>query len=356
MFTLGLLVAALALVGCGGPASPPSPPADTSARSAVTITDGVGRRITLSKPVTKAVVASRYNSELIRAMGNIGNVIGVDTNTAQDRVYWPQFDPAQVIGKGQSDLNYEQIIKLAPEVLITPKNSSYETDIEKLGPAGIQVIVVTGWDTAKMPEQLKILGEVFGNPAGAKKVSDFFTSNMEAVAKRVSGIDPKKSIYWEYGDDFTTAIPGTSNDGWHQMMVSAGGVNVFGDPSITTKTIDPEKILQADPDLLIKVSSGKALKNTGVYTPPTQAEFAEIAREMVARPGWSDLKAVKNGNFYITTGFAAGGMGKMIGVVYTAKWLHPDQMSDIDPDAIFSQWMKMQDMPAGPAQVYRYQP
>ena len=50
--------------------------------------DDVGREIVLEKPLTKAVVASRYNNELIRAIGSIKNVISVDDNTAQDRIYW----------------------------------------------------------------------------------------------------------------------------------------------------------------------------------------------------------------------------------------------------------------------------
>ena len=55
--------------------------------------DDVGREIVLEKPLTKVVVASRYNNELIRAIGSIKNVISVDDNTAQDRVYWKDFDP-----------------------------------------------------------------------------------------------------------------------------------------------------------------------------------------------------------------------------------------------------------------------
>ena len=33
--------------------------------------------------------------------------------------------------------------------------------------------------------------------------------------------------------------------------------------------------------------------------------------EMINRDGWKDLKAVKNKNVYITTGFCAGGLGKL---------------------------------------------
>lgn len=349
--TIALTLSALALAGCGAQSTQSS----TDAGTQITVTDGVGREVVLDHPITKAVVASRYNNELIRAIGSIDKVIGVDTNTAQDRAYWSQFDPDEVIGKGQTDLNYEQIIKLAPEALITPKNSSWEQDIEKLEPAGIKVIVVTGWDTPRMEEQLDILGTVFDNKEGSDKVKTFFRENMDAVAKRVGNIQDKLSIYWEYGDDYSTAIPGTSNDGWHQMMVSAGGINIFGDPDLPSDTVDPEEIIKADPDLIMKVTSGRALKGTGVYTPPTTEEFADIAQEMAARPGWSDLKAVKNHNFYIMTGFCGGGLGKMIGTVYTAKWLYPDQMSDIDPDEIFAEWMQMQGFDQAPQHTYRYE-
>jgi len=36
--------------------------------------DDVGREIVLEKPLTRVVVASRYNNELIRAIGNIKKV------------------------------------------------------------------------------------------------------------------------------------------------------------------------------------------------------------------------------------------------------------------------------------------
>ena len=64
--------------------------------------DDVGREIVLEKPLTKAVVASRYNNELIRAIGSINNVISVDDNTAQDRVYWKDLTLKIALEKGKT--------------------------------------------------------------------------------------------------------------------------------------------------------------------------------------------------------------------------------------------------------------
>lgn len=336
-----------------GPSAGSTGESSHQASNGPTVVDDVGRTVTFEAPVTKAVVANRYNSELIRAMGSIDKVNAVDKNTAQDRVYWKRFDPDQVIGSGQSDLNYEQIIKLAPQVLITPKNGSYEKDAEQLGKAGIKVVVVTGWDNPQLTKQMDILGTVFDNTQGAEKVKDFYTSTMGAVKQRVGDVSPKKSVYWEYGDPYTTCIPGTSNDGWHQMLVAAGAINIFGDPKLAGQSIDPEKVLTANPDLIVKTTSGKALKNTGVYTPPSPQEMTEIVAEMTARPGWADLKAVKDRNLYVATGFAEGGLGKAIGTTYVAKWLYPNQMKDIDPDQVFARWMQMQGEPPISGHTYR---
>lgn len=337
---------AVALAGVTGlfatACSAPEQPTRDAAGESITVIDDAGRTVTLDGPIRTAVVANRYNSELIRAMGNIEQVVAVDTNTAQDRAYWSRFDPENVIGKGQKELNLEKIIEIDPEVLILPRNGNVEEYAAKLAPAGIQVLTVTGWDNENLEGQLEILGTAFGNEQGAQDVADFFTSTQAAVDERVGAAQPKKTVYWEYGDPYTTAIPGTSNDGWHQMIVKAGGVNIFGDPALQGSTVDPEAILRANPDLVLKTTSGGALKNTGVYTPPADGEFARIGGEMTERSGWSELTAVRSGNVHLMTGFSGGGLGKVIGTVYLASWLYPEEMSDVDPDAVFAEWMRMQ--------------
>ncbi len=331
---LGLVVAS----AC----SAPEEPEQEALGETITVIDDAGRTVELDGPVQSAVVANRYNSELIRAMGEIDKVISVDANTAQDRAYWPQFDPGNVIGQGQSELNVEKIIELDPEVLILPRNGKVDEYAAALEPVGIKVLTVTGWDNGDFAPQLEILGTAFGNEEGAQEVIEFFESTKNDIDERVGGIEDKKSVYWEYGDPFTTAIPSTSNDGWHQMIVAAGGVNMFGDPELEGDTIDPEQILQTDPDLILKTTSGGALKNTGVYTPPAEGEFAVVGEEMVQRPGWSGLSAVRDGDVHMITGFAGGGLGKIIGSGYLATWLYPDEMEGFDPDEVFARWLDLQ--------------
>lgn len=347
------------LLGCASdqkaqaPNNEPKKQQEVTENATKVIKDGLGREVEIPWPVERAVVANRYNSELIRACGAIDKVIAVDTNTAQDRVYWSQFNPDEVIGKGQKELNYEQIAKLNAQILITPKNGNVEQDVAALEPLGIKVVVITGWDAADLVNQIEAVGRVFDVEDKAAELVEFYNTNLQQLQEAVKYVKEPRKVYWEYGDPFTTCIPKTSNDGWHNMLVQAGGINIFGDENLAGKDIDPEHILLEDPDLIIKTSSGPALKNTGVYTPPTTEMYDEITQEMVSRTGWSDLSAVKENKIYCTTGFCAGGLGKLIGALYTAKWLYPEYTENINPDEVFTQWMKMQGMDYIEGHVYR---
>ena len=329
-----------------------APQEENAARAEETtvFVDDIGREIELALPVTRACVANRYNNELIRAVGAGDCVVGVDIYTSQDAVYWPRFGEEETFGKDEYD--YEKIISLDPQVLVVPKNGVIEESIEKLEPFGIQVAVITGWDNSDVPKQIRLCGQLFGKEAEAEELVRFYQEPVDYINRQLEQVQERKTVYWEYGGDYTTCIPGTSNDGWHNMILMAGGENIFGDASLAGKDIDPEQILEADPDLIVKIYAGEVVGNSGVFTAPSQEAFAAKAQVMLERPGWKDLTAVKEGNFYLNTAFMSGGLGKMVGAAYMAKWLYPDLMTELDPDQIFADWMAYQGFAPNAPHVY----
>lgn len=101
------------------------------------VTDSIGREVKLPDPVTKAVVANAYNTEIINAIDALDCVIGVDYNIYQDKESWKnRYTEDMVIGKSQKDLNYEKIVELAPEVLILTGNGTWEEAQRQLEPFG----------------------------------------------------------------------------------------------------------------------------------------------------------------------------------------------------------------------------
>lgn len=305
----------------------------------IQITDNVGRIVDISVPIEKAIVVSRYNNELIRACGAINNVIAVDMNTAQDRAYWSNFKVEDVIGKNQKDLNYEKIISLSPEVFILPANGSYKEAEKKLTPFGIKVIVISGYDTSDFYNQINNIGIIFGKEKEAKDFIDFYEIPLKYIEKNLQDID-KKTIYWEDSKDFYTAFPGSY---YYNMIEASGGKNIFGDQNTKTSEsqVDSEAIIIKNPSVIVKnISPAQAIKGSGIYAPPTKEQQIKTIEEIKNRTGWGNIEAVKNNNIYLMSQFGHGGASKMIGAVYMAKWIYPENLPELDPDLIFEEWLE----------------
>ena len=350
-----LVLAALLLLGAcgnngagdaGGAAGAENAGTDSGAGSGegdapetITLTDNVGREVELPYPVETAAVALRYTNELIRACGAIDHVIAVDLNTAQDRDYWGMFDPENVIGKGQRELDYEQIIKLAPQVLILPANGSYEEAIEKLEPFGIKVFVISGYDTDDFVNQCENIGKMFNVEDKADAFCQYFTDKLAYIDEQLKDVEPR-TYYYEGNTDYATILEG---DTFYRMFELAHARNIFAEDAegINAKEVDPEAVIQRDPDVIVKcITPDAARSGTGLYSPPPLEQFREVYQSIISRPAWDSVTAVKNDAIYFMTQFSHGGACKLVGTMYIAKWLYPDLLPELDPDEVFRAWME----------------
>ena len=307
--------------------------------ASITLKDNVGRMVELPYPVKTCVVANRYNSELIRAAGAADKVISVDLSTAQDREYWAAFGPNNVIGKSQSELNYEKIIELNPELLILPSNGKYEEAQKQLEPFGIKVFVISGYDTLDFKNQVENIGKMFGVEEKAAKFYNYFNDKLEYIKKKLEGVK-RKSAYFESTTDYWTTLPG---DYFYAMVDLAAAQNIFSTnfASVKISEVNPEEIIKRNPDVIIKlITPQKAIKGTGLYVPPAKEDFAAKYQEIKKRAGWDEVNAIKNDELYFMTQFSHGGASKLVGSMYIAKMLYPELLTELDPDEVFRAWME----------------
>lgn len=335
------LVMAVSLAACGSKTQPEqnvTTTADTQAATQV-LTDNAGRQVELPNPVKTCVVANRYNSELIRACGAVDKIISVDTNTAQDRVYWKMFDPDNVIGKNQKELNYEKIIELNPQVVILPDNGAYKEAEEKLAPFGIKVFVISGYDTADFKNQTENIGKMFGVEEQAAKFYNYFNDKLEYVHTQLKDVE-KRSVYFETTKNYSTVFRGNP---MYNMVEFADVRNIFSTDTenLSAKEIDPEAVISRNPDVIIKlVTPNQALSGTGLYTAPTKEEFQSAYKDIVSRVGFDSITAVKNDDIYFMTQFSHGGAGKLVGTLFIAKMVYPDLLPELDTEEIYRTWLE----------------
>lgn len=295
------------------------------------ITDSIGREVEIPKPVTKAVVANAYNTEMINAIGALDYVIGVDYNIYQDKDSWKnKFTEDMVIGKDQKELNYEKIIALNPEVLILTGNGTYEEAENQLKDFGIKVIVSDAYYTDQFAQTCELMGKIFGKENEAEELSHYFMDKLDYINKQLEGIE-KKSVYFEYRRVGNTTISGNF---FFNMVEYSGANNIFKESK--NVEIDPEAVVTSNPDYIIKVSAPDVYSS---YFPPTVQENQAIINELKNRPGWDEINAVKNDNILLLSHYVHGGASKLVGTMYIAKYLYPEQLPDLHPEEVFKDWL-----------------
>jgi iron complex transport system substrate-binding protein len=318
-----------------------APAAAQGQQATQTVVDDMGRSVTVPLPITRAAVFNLYNVEFFRAVGGIDVVVGIDRGPLGSPGYFPSFSEANVVGQGQAAPNYEAIVAADPDVVIFPRNGAWEEATQQLAPFGIPVMVITGWDTLDHAENLRLVGQLVGEEERAEEVVEFYEHYMELLDERLAGVEPR-TVYLEKVPSLYTAIPGS---GWHDMIIEGGGINIFGDVDITQQPanrgtvhqfqVDPETIVAADPAVIVKLALGDA-----IYPPAEPGVLADLANEILMRPGWSSIDAIENNEVYAITSFSAGISSKMVGALHIAKALYPDLFEDLDIDEVIRIWLE----------------
>lgn len=339
------------LIACAGSTPAPAPGPTTT----TTLVDAAHRSVQVQVPVRRAAVFNAFNVELIRAIGAFETVVGMDESSAGPDYdgYWPGFDRRQTIGRGQAEPNWEQLVALAPDVVIFPRNGAWEEGVRMLAPFDIPVLVLTGWDLEEHVFTVNTLGRLFDRAADADRLNAFYARHRATLKDRLEDVTPK-SVFLENQREFSSPIPGS---GWHDMIAMGGGRNIFADMtmrageegrgSVHDFAIDPEAVLDRRPEFIVKMTGGG-------YDPGSGDDRTAALDIIRRRAGWGDLDAVQQGRIVVTSSYPMNACTKIIGALYLATWLHPERMNGIDPDAVMREWIEtFQHVPMPDPRQYR---
>ncbi len=327
-----IAVAALALTGCGTVTAAEPTGSAAAEATEIAVTDDQGREVVIEGPVDRAVVLNSYANEFVRAIGAGDRVVGVDRSSL-NRLPYLEIGDDEVIAEGLDQINYEAVAALEPDVVVLPRNAVWQEAEEQLSSFGIPVVVATAWDYAVFDDTVDLLGEVFGAEQEADEFQAFADEIQEVVAERVEGLDTVP-VYWETAEPYLTVLPGS---GFHAIIEAAGGENVFaeaGGGDVQQEiTVDPAEVVTRDPAIIVHEYEPSA-------TPTEQGDFDATRAEILARPGWSAIRAVEDDQVFVANGWATSAIAKAIGALYLATWLHPEAFEDVDPDAYLQRWVE----------------
>jgi iron complex transport system substrate-binding protein len=143
--------------------------------------------------------------------------------------------------------NLEAIIRAKPDVVIMTSGSMQLK--EKLRALKIPVFVAHTQTLDGIGEQIRRLGVLTGRQIIADKKASLFQKEVDAIRKAMPTNRPR--IYWEI---WTTPLMTTGKTGFvHDIIKTAGGMNVFGDQSEAWPTVTRETVVRRKPDIIFTV-------------------------------------------------------------------------------------------------------
>lgn len=330
----------------------------------VKIKDITGREVEVSVPVERVILGEGrqiYFTAALDTDNPFGRVIGWrdDFKKADLDGYniylkkYPEMEKIPTFG-GMKDgtFDIEQAVALKPDVIIMNTEAKSATEesgyIEKLAAVGIPLVYI---DFREKPmentdDSMRIIGKLFGEEERAEEFVKFhdeqITKVTDVLAKQS---DLKKPVVFMeraggYSDDCCMSF---GNENFGKMVELAGGVNMAKDfiPG-TFGTVNPEQIIASNPDQVIVTGSNWELyvpggKWIGVGPGADKAEAERKLSELMKRPGFTDIKAVKDGNVHAIWHQFYNSPYQFVAVQQIAKWLHPDLFKDLDADATFKE-------------------
>lgn len=167
---------------------------------------------------------------------------------------------------------------------------------------------------------------------------------MTRVLDRVSKINkPKPTVYLEVGmngpEEFGNSF--SSNYSWGALATMAGADVITKDVIKKTSPINPEFILEKNPDIIMIMGSYWPKKPTSMRLgfEATEASSQELLKAFTTeRQGWSDLKAVENKQVYSAHHGLPREVFDAAVFEYLAKTFYPEEFKDVDPEATLKEF------------------
>jgi iron complex transport system substrate-binding protein len=348
------LVALLLIVGCAAP-----PPAALSAT--VTVTDVVGRSVQVKKPVERVLLGEGRQLYLVAALepeDPFRRIVGWpdDLRTAdldayeQYRAKFPRLVDVPVVGSpGSGQLSVEKAIELRPDVLVL-NFDSYERSresglIDQLARAGIPTVVIDfrQYPLENTAPSTLLLGRLMGKEERAQEVVDFYTQQLNQVYSRIEKVAaPKPTAFMLRAAGLLECCATFGRANLGLLWERAGGLNL-GSELIPgwAGTLNPEKVLVADVDVVIATGSnwthspGQKGGWVRLGYGASPEESRQQLRALAEQPGWSTMRAVKAGRFHAVWHQFYNSPYHFAALQQFAKWAYPDAFRDVDPERNF---------------------
>lgn len=293
--------------------------ASSAAAATQTVTDLKGATVEVPVEINKIADLWHAHNQVVLMLGAGDKLVGTTENFKNmpwSAIVYPRLPEVEtlVVGSGAGEVNYEEALKLEPDVVFASDDEVTET-ARKQGLAALNVGFI---DYQGLRDNVNLTAKVLGGDAIdiAKEWEGLLDDNIALVADRMKDVTGKKKriLHIANANDFTMVDgPKTIVEEWIKL---AGG-EIAIDKEGNRLEVTAEEILNSDPDVVIIGNAGP-----------------EDVERFKADEAFAGLRAIQEGNVFANPSGVFpwdrySGEGALQ-VLWAAKQLNPDLFKDID--------------------------
>ncbi|MGD6933865.1 MAG: ABC transporter substrate-binding protein [Candidatus Bathyarchaeia archaeon] len=330
--------------------------------SQIVLLDGLGRVLTVHLPVNRIVVEYIQQAELARILKLEDKVVGVDYCVDKLKsIYFPE-NAANIVSVGQMYTpDYEKVLALDPDVLLTFSNTAAANDEKASKLPGVDVVFlglyypnVTNPEDSKFLQGILKAGYIFDRVTEATDYANWLlnlTNTIRTTANAIPESQKQTVMLYTYPYSPSTTIKAYATiDTLGQVCILSGGQNIVSNMTTyfnsSSVSVDAEWVIANDPDYIFLHTVAYTFSGLD-YADPAQGlnvnsitSIKQSLQTYLSQPMFANLTAVKNNHVYIIAGdFRNNAMGGVLGAVYLAKTLYPTQFSDLNPETIHQEYI-----------------
>lgn len=228
-------------------------------------------------------------------------------------------------GKSVYHLDEAQLAQLRPDLILTQElcevcapSYTLVKQAAKVLEAGTRIVSLEPLGLEDVLDNIALVGELTGARARAEQVVISLRERIARVTAASAGLPKRTIVCLEWLDPLFVAghwIP--------EMVEYAGGQDLLGRPRQPSHVVDWDAVRAADPEVLVVMPCG--------FDVPRAREEIHLLTD---RPGWRELRAVREQHVYLTEAtsyFSRPGPRLVDGLEILASILHPEENKENVP-------------------------
>jgi iron complex transport system substrate-binding protein len=262
------------------------------------VKDDLGRSITLKTEPKRIIAMLPSHTETLFALGAGAKLVGIDEYSNYPKL---ETSKIQKVGNGFVP-NLEAIAALKPDLVLADESTSSKL-VQNLEKLGIVVYGASAQTYLETFEKIAVLGRMVNRESAALRLITSMRSEINTISAKIAG-RAKVSAYFEV-DPTPYAAGASSFIG--ELLTRAGGQNIVPASLGAFPQISPELVVNANPSVIIGAN----------------------LEDLLLRPGWASIAAIKNKRVYNPTGeendaLSRPGPRLALALKVLVRFLHPD--------------------------------